>query len=340
MRTKWQTWWRVGKMLLGLAIVVGVGWRFTTILQRPELQEKPFVLRGEWLTLAAHCFAVALLFPALFWNRLMASLGEHPYLPTTIRAYYIGQMTKYVPGKAWGLMLRTGLVAESGVRPAVGAMTTVYETLTTQASGAMLAAVLFLLFGLNAAAVEWSLGLLAIAGLPLLPVIFNPLMKVFAALAERAAHNVGSDATVAPLPKVRLGTLLGGLPLTGCAWLMLGLSLWATLQGLLPERLGFHFVLWGRCTAYVALAWVAGFLAVFTPGGLGVRELFLERLLAGEIRQASPDVDAEGLAVVAALVLRLLWTVTEVIMVGVVYRLPHTPPPAVEPPAPDPGLAS
>jgi hypothetical protein len=338
MRSDWQTAWRIGKFLLGLAIIGGVGWRFYTILRRPELWEKPIPARVEWLEATAIFYVLGLLCPALFWNWLMASLGERPSLRATVRAYFIGQSGKYVPGKAWGLLLRTGMVAAAGVRPAVGALTTVFETLTTMSAGALLAAVLFLFLALNETAAWWALGLLAIAGLPVLPVVFNPMMKVFGAMADKAARRVGSVG-VAPLPQVRLPTLLAGLGITACGWLVLGLSLWAMLQALLPEPPGWYLDLWGRCTAFVALAWVAGFLAVPAPGGLGVRELFLERLLVPEIRTAAPGIDAEGMAVVVALVLRLLWTAAEVIMVGVVYWLPVTALPASEAPPPDSGTA-
>jgi uncharacterized membrane protein YbhN (UPF0104 family) len=149
---------------------------------------------------------------------------------------------------------------------------------------------------------------------------------------------------VAELPHVRLPTLAGGLLITAVGWFVMGLSLWAVLQALLPEPLEWDFARWGRCTAAVALGWVAGFLAVVTPGGLGVREVIFERLLTPEIAEVAPAVDAAGLAVVVALVLRLLWTAGDIIMVGVVYWLPATgplpPPPAPAPPTSDPGPAS
>ena len=37
---------------------------------------------------------------------------------------------------------------------------------------------------------------------------------------------------------------------------------------------------WLVCTAYVSLSYVAGFLTLPAPGGLGVREAILQQLLA------------------------------------------------------------
>src|SRR5271166_5550299 len=112
----WQTGWRVGKVLLGLAIVGGVGWRFAVILQRPELWDKPVHARVGWLEMTVLFYLIGLGFSGVFWNWLVASLGERPRLVATLRAYYIGHLGKYIPGKAVGLLLRTGLLAESGIR--------------------------------------------------------------------------------------------------------------------------------------------------------------------------------------------------------------------------------
>jgi glycosyltransferase 2 family protein len=347
MRIDWQWWWRVGKIVLGLAIVVGIGWRFATILRRPELWEQPVHARVEWLEATALFYVLGLGFPALFWNWLVASVGERPRLLATIRAYYIGQLAKYIPGKAVGLLLRTGLLAESGIRPGIGAMTTTYETLTTMASGAIVAAVL--LGALAAGREQARLGaviMVLVAGLPTLPFIFNPLMKFIARLADRTAHRLGTTDEMAPLPAVRFRTLLGGLGLTAIGWGVLGLSLWAILQALLPVPLVWDAARWGRCTAYVAVSWVVGFISFFTPGGLGVREGILQPLLTLEILEDVPANEAEPRAVVIVLVLRLLWTFAEIMIAGIVYWLPATArpptatPPAAEPPAPDPGLAS
>jgi uncharacterized membrane protein YbhN (UPF0104 family) len=126
---------------------------------------------------------------------------------------------------------------------------------------------------------------------------------------------------VAPLPRVGFGSFRVGLLLTGVGWLGLGLSCWCVIQAMAPGDLDFDLALWGRCTAYVGLAYVAGFLAVVTPGGLGVRELLLQPAIAQELA-ATAGAEAAPLAVVIVLVLRLLWTVMEVMMAAAVYWLP------------------
>ncbi len=99
------------------------------------------------------------------------------------------------------------------------------------------------------------------------------------------------------------------------------------------------------------MAYVAGFVVVVTPGGLGAREFVLQLALTPRFASAVGAEQAAALAIVVALMLRLVWTIAEVAARdGVVLHPPdccspnhHHELPATEPamPAdPDPGLLS
>src|SRR5262249_44929851 len=139
---------------------------------------------------------------AVFWIRLLRLLGQHPQPLGAARAYYIGHLGKYIPGKAWALLLRATLARSSGVGAGVAGITAFYEVLATVASGALLAAVLFCLRGRGAATSleRWdlwrlltmqdlegvvldrrvfallALALLVVVGLPIVPWVFNRLV--------------------------------------------------------------------------------------------------------------------------------------------------------------------
>src|SRR5207248_4039587 len=83
----------------------------------------------------------------VYWRALLASFDLRPPLAPTVRAYYIGQLGKYVPGKAWALLLRANLIHPFGVGRGMATLTAFYEVLTTMASGALLALVLLAVFG-------------------------------------------------------------------------------------------------------------------------------------------------------------------------------------------------
>jgi uncharacterized membrane protein YbhN (UPF0104 family) len=66
------------------------------------------------------------------------------------------------------------------------------------------------------------------------------------------------------------------------AWPVLGLALWLLARGVGPAAATHLPLMIGA----FALAWVAGFAVVISPGGLGVREAVLVGLLAPTLGEA------------------------------------------------------
>src|SRR5438093_455855 len=227
MNARLRRLWPAAKALLALAIIIGVAWQFAKVLRNPDLERRPLHPRFEWLIGSAVLYLLGLGLSAVYWYWLLRSLGEKPPLLATIRAYYIGHLGKYVPGKVWALVLRTAFLQGTGVRTGVAAMTATYETLVTMAAGALLAAVLFAIHPLGLTQARWALGLLGLAGIPVLPAVFNRIV--------RRLTRPFLEADAAPLPALRMTTLFGGLALTAVGWLLQGASLAAMLQALLPE---------------------------------------------------------------------------------------------------------
>src|SRR5437764_7793790 len=135
--------WPAVKVVLVAAVVLAVGWQFVGILSKPALWEHPPRPHAGWLAVAALLYLVGLGFPALFWHRLLRVLGQRPRPLATLRAYYVGQLGRYVPGKVVGLAMRARLLTGPGVGFGVAVLTVVYESLTTIASGVLLGLLLF-----------------------------------------------------------------------------------------------------------------------------------------------------------------------------------------------------
>src|SRR5262249_38133100 len=157
----------------------------------------------------------------------------------------------------------------------VAAMTVVYESLTTMTAGALLASVFFSLQAWDIQHTGWK-ALLLLAGFSLLiiPGIFNRLIAIL-------ARPFPIDQTTNPtMPPVHWRTLASGILLAGCGWGLQGAGLWAVLQAVLSNPPAWSWNLWEQYTASLALANVAGFLVIFVPYGLGVREILLQATLA------------------------------------------------------------
>lgn len=331
-RRRWSSWL---KLVFLLVILIGVGIFFARILTNEALQpidpsHTPGQILWHQLTSArlpdllagGLLYLLGLAFPALFWGLLLNRAGEPLPWRTTFRTYYLSHLGKYAPfGKGFALLVRVALSSMAGVRAGTAAVTGAYETLTMMAAGALLAVVVVVWEVEGTRGQLWAaLGLLALAGIPLLPGVFNRLVKP---LAGRFLTRSVS------WPRPGVGVLLLGLVMMALCWTLLGASLAAVIQALQPERLTYSLEEVLRCTAFVAVSYVAGFVAA-TPAGLGVRELLLQQMLAPRL---GPQ------AVIVVLVLRVLWTIAELGIAGVMYLVPVrrvTPPEPVHPPAASP----
>jgi glycosyltransferase 2 family protein len=338
-------WWSIGKLIIGAAILIFIGRHFARDLPPGEALKLLEDCRPGWLVAAAAFYIAGLGMSLWFWYRLLWQLNQRPGWLEAIRAYYIGHMGKYLPGKAWALALRAGLIKSDRVRLSVAVATSLYEVLVTMAGAVLLAAVLTLTwFSWPAASVReapllhplWSLLRLtdpgpriiepdvllrlcailgAVVGCPILPPLYNRLVA-------RISLPFRRDGQEAAVP-IRWGSWLEGLAITGCAWLILGLSLWSVIKSLLPN---FEITYFVPCCVYLALAYVAGFVIVFVPSGLGVREFCLQVFLVQEFIQhlGLHDRQAVQIGVLIVWLLRVVWTAAEVLTVSLIYCLPRT----------------
>jgi hypothetical protein len=333
MRAWLKKWWPVGKVILGLAVLFFIGRRFAEDLQEPGLWERSF--HTGWMAVSGILYILALGFSGLFWYRLLRGFDQKPTLGAALRAYYVGHLGKYTPGKALALVMRAGLVAGPRVGVGRAGLTAFYEVLTTMTTGALLAAGLFvLLLPAGDAPIDWAafwglfrlentgtaaldrrilvpfaLVMAVIIGTFTVPPIFNRL-------AQRLSQPF-REKDAPPLPRFRLAFLVEGILLTACGWFLMGASLWAMLLAVLDESPTGTLPAWGLLTGFMGVSYVAGFIILIVPSGLGVREFFLVLFLvdpaAGRPR---PTI------LLAVLLLRLVWTAAEVIVAAAVYWLP------------------
>jgi glycosyltransferase 2 family protein len=250
-----------------------------------------------------------------------------------LRAYLVSHLAKYVPGKAMVVVVRAGMVVPFGARASTAAIATFYETLVMMASGGLIAAAGFAAargthrVGLTLplwGQVELPLYRLAAvcglgSGLAFLILVVPPVFGRLAGLVSLPIPGVGPEA----MPQVT-GRLLGeGLLWSWGGWVFLGLSQLAVLRAFDPTTIGVSMAvsLAPAVIASVALATVAGFMVAVLPGGLGVREGVLMSTLA-------PAVGSDR-AVIASLLLRLVWVAAELVAAAILVPGFRTPPPTI-----------
>ena len=293
-------------LILGL-----VAWfvRGTIVAGVEQLDAHPVSIEWGWLVLSGALYLIGMIPSGLFWFRLLHALGQTPSFAATMRAFMIGHLGKYVPGKAMVIVLRAGLLKSQRVDTRVATVSVFLETLTMMAVGAGLSAMILLVrFPQQHRLTVLAVGLMLAAGLPTLPPVFRRL--------TRLVRGQLSDDEAARLDAVTFRMMLQGWLGIGIGWMLMGLSLWATLRALGVEDLQLmkDFPL---LVAGVALALVAGFLSLI-PGGAGVRELILAELMNPRFGSAT--------ALVSAVLLRLVWLVAELLISGILYYAFHRHP--------------
>lgn len=258
-----------------------------------------------------------------FWARLLRAEGVGVTWYEGMRVYFVSQFGKYIPGKVMVILIRMAMLRRDGYAVLPVAVTATYETLTSMGAGALVGVLLLPYLGVLPVAVSGKTTLLL--ALAALPIGLGVLNEYAVRMVNRKR---GPDALALPAPSLWL--LAQGLLHGICGWCLLGGSLSLVIgsidtgpqAGPLLDASDFLPNL-----SAVSLAYVAGFVILVAPGGLGVRELVLVEVLSTRFARTLGTETAEGVAAVAALLLRLSWTVAEVVAAAVVYFLR---PPSIE----------
>ena len=259
------------------------------------------------LTLSGICYAVAYIPAAIYWRYAMRTLGQQPGIYETFRAYYVGHLGKYVPGKAFVLVIRSGLLNHERTKITTAAASVFLETMTMMAVGGFVAAAIGVLWFRQHEHVVahgtlltfLTLGFLCCTVLPIVPPVF---------------HYAAKKCRI-ELEGLRFRTLAAGWMLNIPVWIMLGGSLWLTMIGLgfgmknpsIVTELSF-------CTLAISGSIVVGFASML-PGGFGSRELALIYMLS--LFFATHPVDGtapEAIAIAIASVQRLISILAELIV--------------------------
>ncbi len=308
--------WFWVKLVLALVIVAGVGWQFIRTLRDPALADFRFTVRYEYLIPAGLLYLCCHTIWGTFWVQLLHAEGADVRWHRGIAAYFVSQFGKYVPGKVWVILLRVGYLRHSASKTVV-AVTGFIETFTSMAAGAILGAI-FLSgvvvrlieaeLGHSLGAATWWVGL---GMLGLMPVAVFVLTRIADRVVKRSKRP-----NARPLPTPSALLLARGLLQDAAGWCLLGISLGLVVRGLAPDPPDWTWNSFADDLGAVAASYVAGFVLLIAPGGLGAREWVLKLAVADRFAATMGGPNAAAFGVVVALVVRLVWTVFEVILAG------------------------
>jgi len=284
--------WRMLQWALGL-LVAGFAVR-ALVRNWDELRTQPLVLELRPGYLLASVLLVWAMYALLIWawRFMLASWGQELNGWTAARIWTVSSLGKYLPGKVWAIAGMALMAQQAGVAAWAATGSAVVLQVLAIGTGAALVGLTGAV-ALEAAhpGARLALGALVIAsavgvGLVLWPPVVRRLLRM---------ARVPAEAVMAPKPE----GVIAGIVVNAVAWIGYGTSLWLLARGILPAtQLGLP-----RAIAVFTASYLAGFLALLAPGGLGVREgLFILTLQ-----------QPLGIAAATALALasRLLLTITE-----------------------------
>lgn len=269
-----------------------------------RLEDRQFNLDLPLLFAGAVLYAAAMASFAAYWRQAALGMGGRPGWLEVQRAYFGSQLGKYIPGKAWVILIRCALIDTRSTTAAVIIASTFYETIAMMAAGSLLALVALLSVG-NAqrTMLMLSFGLAAGLFLAVLPPVFGRLTL----WTTRSLQKLGTI----PIVAISYATWFQGFRYWIPGWGAAGLSLLA-IAGSLGVSM-FTLVGFQLACGAIALAIVSGFAVLVVPAGLGVREWVLMQTLGPSIGTSN--------AVLVAILTRITHVCVELVVAGCLYLL-------------------
>ncbi len=292
-----------------LAFVVAALWFVGTALARQwgDVRHSLAAVHPGWGLVLASGGLVLSSYALLIqtWRVMLESWGGRlfPYWSAT-RIWFVSNLGKYVPGKVWQITAMSALAQREGISPVAATGSALVINLANILSGFVL------VLGGGLRLLDTTTGgrsgtAIAVAAVLLIGLLLLPaLLPRIAALAGRlTGRNLGIPRI--PARPIWLATLG-----TAAAWLLYGLAFALLARGVLPGVRGSL----ADAVAVYTISYLAGYLFVPAPGGLGVREWTMVQGLT------TLGLASQGDAWVIAFASRLWLTVLEVLP-GVLFIL-------------------
>lgn len=343
-RTRASWLWSVSKPWLYRGAVVAITALIFFRIFSPMVAQWDLVKQRVWAMhwgrffVSAAMFTVFLFaFRALQWRYLLGRFGHWLPIATTTRIWSVSELARYVPGAIWQVVGRIYLVKPYGVRGSVCSATQVLELTLFLLANVIVAVGCLVWLGIknfHGPARFWLSG--AMGMVPVLLVLVHP------AVLYRILDFVMTKLHKPLIPtRMRFRELLGLLAWTIAGLLFQSMAIWF----LITEPLGgLKLAKWWVVAGAYSLAWVAGFLAFWAPGGLGVRELVLVAALEvalppATLQSFADPVTRAGVLAFLSVLLRLWATAGELALTSIatatdadrrkpIKSLKATPPPA------------
>lgn len=289
----------IAGVLIGLA---GVAFVVRTLLtKRDEVGDAFSQLNGVTLIASLLLGLCAMTLIGFLWTRMLVTRGHHAPPRSAMSWYFAGQLGKYVPGGIWPIVGRAELAVRGGVpRPDAYAATGLSMVTT------YLAAALTICLG---SLLSWTYPLVGILGFAAFALGFLAFSNATLRTKVLTVLNrVSPRASALTEPRRLLILTVTHLP----AWILMSLSTSVTASAFGAD-IGIMHMLF-----ITSASWLAGFVVVGVPGGIGVRESVFTALAGTAL--------TPGVAVSLALASRVVFIAVDLLGALVAHLIARTAP--------------
>jgi uncharacterized membrane protein YbhN (UPF0104 family) len=238
------------------------------------------------------------------WFLITCKLGIALPLLETLESWLYSQLGKYLPGKVWLLVGRFYFYESKGKSKKAISIALYFEAATI-----MMAAVLVFLAGVIF--LQWTKPFYPgrMSGWLILPFVFI-LISLHPRILEKMVNGILVRLKREPISLfISYRDVLWILVICILAWLVGGVGFYLFVTSFVPVSSNHILFL----TASLAISSTLGLIALFAPGGLGIREGVLVYLLSNLI--------PGSVAVILSVLTRIWMTVIEITLIGVVYLI-------------------
>ena len=259
---------------LQLAGLTAAAWYLVRTAQThlADLAAVPITLKPMPLLAASLLTVLTWFLLVRTWARSLRWWGEALPLGPAIRIWFVTNLSRFVPGAVWQFAHVSAEALSARISPVAATGAILFQQLVLLGTGVALTASLAPVLPTSVTGTTNPAVALGLASLAVLVVII--LLPVAAPMLERWASRLLGREVKWPAPsRGEMSAYAGTLVLP---WLAYGVAFWLFGLALLGDAAP---ALLPAAAVFIG-SYVAGIIAVFAPGGLGVREAAMVALLS------------------------------------------------------------
>ena len=215
-------------------------------------------LRYDFLIGSLGVLVVLFFLDALGWHLILRSMGYQLDPARIVMIWMVSSLSRYIPGGVWSYFSRASMARDAGIKWTCCSISMYLETLLLTASSCAVGVpALLYISGLPVRVVD-SVIVIVVLGLLLHPKVIK--------LGKYIPGRFGKVFEAMRLPSIRHTIMLYLYYVT--FWCLFGL----TFIGFVSAICEVPMDLWLPIGSSLALGFFVGFVMIFIPGGIGIRE--------------------------------------------------------------------